>query len=192
MTYPSAADSPGTPGPEPGPPAGTPGPPSLAQGGEREFARFYQGHIARLVGYLIYQGAAAHLAADIAQDAMITAYRRWAEIKSPKAYTWTVAYRAFIRYALNDPELPAEEIPEPALLLPRPEEAEAWLQEQHIIHVLRALPPRQRQVLALTIDGWTPAEIAELLGLEPAAVRSNLKKARRNADEQRRTREEGP
>jgi RNA polymerase sigma-70 factor (ECF subfamily) len=122
---------------------------------------------------------------------MITAYRRWAEITFPRAYTWTVAYRAFIRHTVNDHEQPADEVPEPAPLLPRPGEAEAWLQEQHIIRVLRALPPRQRQVLALTIDGWSSAEIAELLGLDPAAVRSNLKKARRNADEYHRaTREE--
>jgi len=191
MTHPGAAESPGTAGPQAGPAAGTPGPAALAPGREDEFALFYRGHIRGLVAYLIYQGAAAHLAADIAQDAMITAYRRWPEIKSPRAYTWTVAYRAFIRHALNDPEQSSDEVPERAALLPRPGEAEAWLQEQHIIHLLRALPPRQRQVLALTIDGWTPAEIADLLSLDPAAVRSNLKKARRNADEHRRTTGEG-
>jgi DNA-directed RNA polymerase specialized sigma24 family protein len=32
---------------------------------------------------------------------------------------------------------------------------------------MRALPPRQRQVLALVIDGWPPGEIAELLGGGP-------------------------
>jgi RNA polymerase sigma factor (sigma-70 family) len=192
MTHPGAADSPGAPRPQTSPAATTPGAASSARGGEHEFARFYRDHISRLAAYLMYQGAAAHLAADIAQDAMVTAYRRWPEIKSPRTYTWTVAYRAFIRHAINDLEEPAGEIPEPAALLPRPGEAEAWLQEQHVIHVLRALPPRQRQVLALTIDGWTPVEIAELLGLDPAAVRSSLKKARRNADEHRRTREEAP
>jgi RNA polymerase sigma factor (sigma-70 family) len=193
MTHPSAADSPEVPRPpQARPAANTPGMASPAPGGGHEFARFYRDHISRLAAYLVYQGAAAHLAADIAQDAMITTYQRWPEIKSPKTYTWTVAYRAFIRHALNDLEQPADEVPEPAALLPRPGEAEAWVQEQHIIHVLRALPPRQRQVLALTIDGWTPAEIAELLGLKPAAVRSNLKKARRSADEHRRTREEAP
>lgn len=72
-------------------------------------------------------------------------------------------------------------------MLPRPGEAEAWLQAQQVITVLRALPPRQRQVLALTIDGWPPAEIAELLGIDPAAVRSNLMKARRSAGEHHRT-----
>jgi RNA polymerase sigma factor (sigma-70 family) len=183
MTHPDAADSPR---------AVAPSVASPVRGGELEFARFYRDHINRLVAYLVYQGAAAHLAADIAQDAMVSVFRRWPEIKSPRGYAWTVAYRAFIRHALNDPEQPAGEVPEPAALLPRPAEAEAWLQEQHTIHVLQALPRRQRQVLALTVDGWTPAEIAELLGLAPAAVRSNLKKARRNADKHRRTREEAP
>jgi RNA polymerase sigma factor (sigma-70 family) len=193
MTHPSAADSPGVSrAAEAGPSAITPGLAGRGGGVQDEFARFYRDHINRLAAYLIYQGAAAHLAADIAQDAMIKTYRRWGEIKTPRAYTWTVAYRAFIRHALSDAEQPAAEVPEPAALLPRPTEAEAWLQEQHVIHVLRTLPPRQRQVLALTIDGWAPAEIADLLGLDPAAVRSNLKKARRNADEHHRTREEAP
>jgi RNA polymerase sigma-70 factor (ECF subfamily) len=193
MTYPGTpgnADAPRLPLADPA--AGTPEAASPALGGEHEFASFYRDHIRRLAAYLIYQGAAADLAADIAQDAMITAYRRWPEIKSPRTYTWTVAYRAFIRHALDDHEQPVGEVPEPAAVLPRPGEAEAWLQQQHIIHVLRALPARQRQVLALTIDGWAPAEIAELLGLGPAAVRSNLKKARRNADEHRRTGEKAP
>ena len=191
---------PGTPGsadaarpPLAGPAARTPAAASPAPGGEHEFARFYRDHIHRLAAYLMYQGAAADLAADIAQDVMTNAYRRWAEIKFPRAYTWKAAYRAFIRHVVNDEEQPAGEVPEPTPLLPRPGEAEAWLQEQHIILVLRALPPRQRQILALTIDGWTPAEIAELLSLDPAAVRSNLKKARRNADKYHRaTREEAP
>jgi RNA polymerase sigma factor (sigma-70 family) len=183
MTHPGAADSPG---------AVTSGAASPARGGEDEFARFYREHVTRLAAYLIYQGAAAPLAADIAQDAMVSAFQRWPDIKSPKGYTWTVAYRSFIRHVLNNSEQPVGELPEPALLLPRPAEAEAWLQEQHIIHVLQALPPRQRQVLGLTIDGWTTAEIAELLALAPAAVRSNLKKARRNADKYRRAAEGAP
>ena len=60
------------------------------------------------------------------------------------------------------------------------------------MQVLRALPPRQRQVFALTIEGWTPTEIADMLGIDPAAVRASLKKARRNADEYRRAGEEAP
>ena len=124
---------------------------------------------------------------------MTTAWRRWDTITSPKAYVYKVAYQAFIRRAVDVTEQPTAEVPEPTGLLPHPDEAEAWLQTQQIIEVLRALPPRQRQVLALTIDGWSPTQIANLVGINPSAVRSNLMKARRNADEhRRRTGEEDP
>ena len=148
-----------------------------------EFARFYREHISRLVAYLLYQGASAHLAAELAQEAMITGYRRWHEITSPRAYVWKVAYRAFIRTVLLEAEEPVAEVPEPTAVLPHLEESEAWLQKQQVIEVLRAMPPRQRQVLALTIDGWTPAEIAVLLEIDSPAVRSSLRKARLNAAE---------
>jgi RNA polymerase sigma-70 factor (ECF subfamily) len=68
-------------------------------------------------------------------------------------------------------------------VLPHPRDAEVWIQKQYVLNVLRALPLRQRQVLALTFDDWTDAEIADLLKIEEAAVRSNRKKARRNAAE---------
>jgi RNA polymerase sigma factor (sigma-70 family) len=176
------------------PTAEAPGPSSLPQSsGEQDFAGFYREHFPRLVAYLLYQGARAHLAADLAQEAMIAAYQRWDAITMPRSYVWTVAYRTFIRSALHEAELPIAEVPEPTAALPDPEEAEAWLQEQEIMGVLHALPPRQRQILALTLDGWTPAEMANLLGIDSSAVRSNLKKARRNADEhRRRTGEEDP
>jgi len=157
-----------------------------APGCEQEFACFYREHIRRLNAYLLYQGASAHLAAELAQEAMITAFERWDTIKSPKAYVYAVAYKAFIRHAIHAAELPVAEIPEPTVVLPYPEEAEAWLQKQQVIEVLRALPPRQSQVLALTLDGWSPAEIAALLDIDSSAVRSSLMKARRNADEYRR------
>ena len=157
--------------PGPGNPE-APGPPSLASpatGGSRagrsapageqaaaghEFAGFYRSYFTRLVAYLVYQGAPAHLAADIAQDTMATVYRRWPDIKTPRAYAWTVAYRAFVHQALEDtPETPVDEVPEPSSVLPQPGEAEAWLQSQQVTEVLRALPPRQRQGVRVNFVG---------------------------------------
>lgn len=198
MTHPGSPEGSDAAGPPlAGPAAGGipagPAPGQRAPGVAEKFAAFYREHFPRLMAYLLYQGATASLAADLAQDAMITAYRRWPELTSPRAYTWKVAGRAFIRHAVTTPELPADQVPEPASMLPRPGEAEAWAQEQEVLTVLRALPPRQRQVLALTIDGWAPGEIAEMLGIDPAAVRGSLKKARRSAGEHhRRTGEETP
>ena len=167
--------------------ARTPAAGSLPRGAQdigEEFSCFYREHFSRLTAYLVYQGASAHSAAELAQDAMIETYRRWDALEFPRAYAWTVAYRAFIRRALH--EVPVAEVPEPTAVLPSPGDAESWLGEQEVLRVLQVLPPRQRQVLALTLDGWTPAEIASLLGLDPPAVRSSLMKARRSAAAHRR------
>lgn len=158
-----------------------PVPRESARAHDREFASFYREYMPRLVTYLTYQGAPAHLAAELAQETMIAIYRRWEEIEYPKAYAYKIANKAYIRHATQVTDLPVDEVPEPTGVLPNPEAAEAWLQQQQIIQVLRTLPPRQRQVLALTLDDWSPTEIADLLTIDPSAVRSNLLKARRNA-----------
>ncbi|MDV9171022.1 sigma-70 family RNA polymerase sigma factor [Streptomyces sp. W16] len=147
----------------------------------REFSAFYRSTIDRLIGFLIHQGASVPVAADIAQDAMTKAYRRWAEIEQPSAWLHTVASRALARRIADIREDSFEQVPEPTALLPRPEALAEWEEHQEILRVLRSLPPRQRQVLAWTLNGYSPAEIAEELRIAPEAVRASLKKARRTA-----------
>ena len=49
-----------------------------------------------------------------------------------------------------------------------------------VLERFRELPDRQREVFDLVdLQGHTPAEVAELLGLEPVTVRTNLLRARR-------------
>ncbi len=48
-----------------------------------------------------------------------------------------------------------------------------------MLELLEQLPPAQREVMACIVDDLRPAEIAELLGKNPAAVRQNLSAARR-------------
>jgi len=50
-----------------------------------------------------------------------------------------------------------------------------------VIHYFEALPDRQREVFDLVdLQGYTPAEVAEMLDLNPGTVRANLFKARRS------------
>jgi RNA polymerase sigma-70 factor (ECF subfamily) len=168
----------------------SPSPGGLQPDHVEAYSRFYRVYIKRLTTYLVYQGASVHLAAELAQETMTKAYLKWPTITWPRPWAYTVAYKAFIRHATRVVERPVEEVPEPTPVLPRPDEAEAWVQEQVIVEVLRALPPRQRQVLALTLDGWKPAQIAEMLRIDDAAVRSSLLKARRAAAEYLKSREE--
>jgi DNA-directed RNA polymerase specialized sigma24 family protein len=44
--------------------------------------------------------------------------------------------------------------------------------------MLNSLPAGQRSVMACIVDGFTPTEIAALLGRSPAAIRQSLHDAR--------------
>ena len=49
-----------------------------------------------------------------------------------------------------------------------------------MLATLETLPVKQRQVMALSVDEFTPAEIAQHLHADPASVRQNLRKARQS------------
>ncbi|MFH9297762.1 sigma-70 family RNA polymerase sigma factor [Streptomyces sp. NPDC017520] len=147
---------------------------------DAEFASFYREELRSLVGFLINQGAGVRDAADIAQESMTDAYRCWGDIEYPKAWVHKAASRALIR-KVAEIEDPVEDVPEPTSLLPRPDAIAEWEARYDALLILRGLPPRQRQVMAWTLNGFTPTDIADHLGLSAETVRANLKKARRAA-----------
>ncbi|GAA3087397.1 RNA polymerase sigma factor [Streptosporangium carneum] len=157
---------------------------------DHEFSTFYRTTIRQLVVFLLSQGAELTVAADIAQDTMTKAYQRWTEIDQPKAWAYAVASRALIRKIVDILEDPCDQLPEPTSLLPHPDAAAEWEARHDTLRMLRNLPPRQRQILAWTLDGYTPTEIAEQLCITPNTVSANLKKARRAAAHYLKTREE--
>ena len=59
-------------------------------------------------------------------------------------------------------------------------DVQAWEAKQRVLEILDNLSgrPRQRQVLAWSLDGFSPKEIAEHLQMTPEAVRSSLSLAR--------------
>lgn len=146
-----------------------------------EFSNFYRATMRSLVQFLINQGSSVHLAADIAQETMTKAYRRWTEIEHPRAWVHRVASRALVRHFARVVEDPTDSVPEPTSLVPLPDAAGEWEAKQNTLRVLQSLPPRQRQIMAWTLNGYTPTEIAVELGIAPEAVRSSLMKARRTA-----------
>jgi RNA polymerase sigma-70 factor (ECF subfamily) len=164
------------------------------QEADLSFAAFYRGAIRPLVAFLINQGAAVDVAADIAQDTMTAAYQHWSDLHSPRGWVHKVASRAFVRKvaSVEVSEYPVGEVPEPTSLLARPDAIEEWEAHHDALPMLRSLPPRQRQVMAWTLAGFTPTDIAEHLGgnLTSEAVRANLAKARRAAAAYYEAREE--
>ncbi|GGM69287.1 RNA polymerase [Lentzea pudingi] len=147
---------------------------------DTEFADFYRAQFKPLTAFVLMHGATLAEAADIVQDAMIEAYRSWDHIDHPRAWAYRVTSRSFGRRRFAE-DLVADP-PEPAPPLCGTD-IENWEQQHDILVVLAELPLRQRQVMAWTLSGFQPAEIAGELGIAAEAVRSSLLKARRALSE---------
>jgi RNA polymerase sigma-70 factor (ECF subfamily) len=143
-----------------------------------EFEAFYRATVVPLVRFLVLQGAPVTDAAEIAQDTLANAYPRWGTLTHPRAWSYRVASKAWIRRATTVREDPVAEPPEPGPLL-RANPTNAWHVRHELVTALAELPARQRQVMAWTLSGYTPAEIATELQLPGDQVRANLHLARR-------------
>jgi RNA polymerase sigma-70 factor (ECF subfamily) len=151
-----------------------------AAGWDAQFTAFYREWTKPLVGFLVIQGANVVLAADLVQETMTVLYRRWPEVEHPRAWAFRTASRRLVRAMSTAREIPTDELPpQPSpLLRAGTTDTERWEQQHDLVDRIRRLPARQRQVMAWTLHGHTPAEIAEELGLPGDTVRSNLYQAR--------------
>ncbi|WP_157254797.1 RNA polymerase sigma factor [Nonomuraea typhae] len=144
-------------------------------------AAWYIGNLGGLVLFAMMLGASRHEADDLVHSAFVEALPCWADISHPGAYLRTCISRAYRHGRSRLREEPVAQLPNLAA-----EPDSAWDavefddQQRRVLNVIRQLPARQRQVLAWTLDGYDPHEIAERLGMRPGAVRANLFKARRN------------
>jgi RNA polymerase sigma-70 factor, ECF subfamily len=154
----------------------TDGPPPLRVLGS--FEAFYQEEYGGLVQLAFVLSGSRYGAEDIAQDALVAAWKKWRELEQPLAWTRRVVAnlavstirrrmaegRAMVRLAVGHGE-PIAELQEPDL--------EFWA-------AVRALPTRQRQMLALYYLGdCSVGEIALTLGCAEGTVRATLHKGRR-------------
>lgn len=115
------------------------------------------------------------LAVDVADEALVRAYERWARVSSmasPEGWTYRVAFnvarrrlrRNAVEQRLLRSERPVEE-PGPA--------REMWL-------LVAELPPRQRQAVALRhVAGLTESAVAEVMGVTRGTVSATLRSAYR-------------
>lgn len=162
------------------PPGGSAVAPALVQSDtDAAFSAFYRRFVPTLVAFLVWQGGRLPDAADITQETMIKEYQCWSVIRHPESWARRVASRALVRRTASVEEDLVDDLPEHSSLLPTLTSVEAWEQRHEVLRLLDRLPPRQRQVLAWTLDGYTTAEIADELKITPEAVRANLMKARR-------------
>jgi RNA polymerase sigma-70 factor (sigma-E family) len=143
------------------------------------FAEFVSTRYLSLVRYgTLLTGDPGH-GEDLAQDALVKAYRAWRRLHptgNPEAYTRQVMVRAAwrARRRLWRREIPTIAAPE----LPGPDAYEARDLAQAVLTALRALPAGQRVVLVLRY--WaemTEQEIAAAVGCSVGTVKSRASRA---------------
>lgn len=143
---------------------------------DEAFDDFFRRELPTLVWALMKIGAERFEAQDIAQAAMTELWRRWDQVTSPRAYVRKVAVNAFSEGRRRRREFPAGEAAEDSLS--SAEKLMNTATERRVVRHLGRLPEKQRIVMALTYDGYAPAEIAEITGAQAATVRANLREAR--------------
>lgn len=148
-----------------------------------DFDDFFRKEYRRVVKFMMYVEAPVEIqdAEDAVSQAMAQAYARWPLLTHPASWVRKAAQRHYIKNAQADRKRDRTETEAahldgldrvPAECREEPDE------RSRVIAALRCLPPAQREVMALTFDGYTPAEIAKLLHQQPDNVRSNLRHAR--------------
>jgi RNA polymerase sigma factor (sigma-70 family) len=146
------------------------------------FSEFYKNFMPSLVRFLLWNRVPLADAAEIGQETMAQLYRLWPTVTDKRAWARKVASRRWVRRIADDHReqlVDSDDLARSTLITS--DKIHDYEQHQELLCLLDTLPPRQRQVLAWTYDGYTPAEIAQELQIDPATVRANLLKARRAA-----------
>jgi len=157
------------------------GPQRAATSARREsFEEFYTAELPRLIA-LARGLAPAHLAEDVAQEAMLVAYRRWRDVSDLERPDLWVR-RTCANLAVSQFRRRLVELRSIARLAGR-RDTPVELSEagEEFWAAVRALPQRQAQAAALRYVYDMPvAEIAATLGTTDGTIKQHLTRARRS------------
>ena len=146
-----------------------------------DFGDFFAREYSSVVRLLVVV-AGARAAEDIAQDAFLAAERRWDEVHaapSPSAWVRRVALnKSASRFRRLHAEARAmARLDRRELAVSAPEAQEIW-------DVVRTLPRRQAQAVALRyLEDRSVAEIAEMVGCGEETVRTHLRRGKQRLAE---------
>lgn len=140
------------------------------------FDTFFAEQFPRLVRVASLLVDSPATAEEIVQEAFIQVLRRWDRLDHPAAFARTCVVNACrdrlrrrARWRVRVPLIATDDTTSDG---PAPED------DREVLVVLRALPERQRTVIVLRYyDDLTPTEIAEVLGVSPASIKSLLHRA---------------
>jgi len=147
------------------------------------FRELYQTYGPRVKAYMMRRGADPATAEDLAQETLLTVWRRASLYASEKgsATTWIFTIARNLRIDRLRREMPWQELPEgrqeQASSEVAPDEAVSEKERQGRVRLaLAALPPDQHAVVALSyLEGLSHGEIAQRLGLPLGTVKSRMR-----------------
>ncbi|MEV0133046.1 sigma-70 family RNA polymerase sigma factor [Dactylosporangium sp. NPDC050688] len=138
-----------------------------------------------MTAFLLKVGASLPEAQDSAQHALTAVFTRWEQLRStkPAAYARTVALRHYLasraRSVKDDEKLALSDwASERAAAAAAEHSVIIKAEQRRLIEMMQELPFGQRRVLALYIDGFSTAEIADITRVDEGTVRSHLRHAR--------------
>ena len=147
------------------------------------FRELYEAYGPRVKAYMMRKGADAGTAEDLAQETLLTVWRKAALYAGDKGSmtTWVFAIARNLRIDKLRREVPWQELPEGRLAEassePLPDEAVAEKERQERVQAaLAELPPEQKEVVSLAyLEGLSHSEIAERLALPLGTVKSRMR-----------------
>jgi RNA polymerase sigma-70 factor (ECF subfamily) len=147
------------------------------------FRELYEAYGPRVKAYMMRKGADAGTAEDLAQETLLTVWRKAALYADDKGSmtTWVFAIARNLRIDRLRREVPWQELPEERMAQasdePLPDEAMAEKERQQRVQAaLAALPSEQKEVVALAyVEGLSHTEIAERLGMPLGTVKSRMR-----------------
>jgi RNA polymerase sigma-70 factor, ECF subfamily len=149
------------------------------------FRQLFQSYAPRVKSYMMRQGADANTAEELAQETLLTVWRKAAlysgEKGSPTTWIFTIARN--LRIDRLRREFPWQELPEghdeTASSDVAPDEAVSEAERKRRVQAaLATLPEDQHEVVTLSyIDGLSHSEIAERLKLPLGTVKSRMRLA---------------
>src|SRR4029079_17347593 len=147
------------------------------------FRELYDTFGPRVKAYMMRKGADAGTAEDLAQETLLTVWRKASLYAGDKGSmtTWVFAIARNLRIDRLRREVPWQQLPEGRLTEassePLPDEAMAEKERQERVQAaLAELPPEQKDVVILAyLEGLSHSEIAERLGLPLGTVKSRMR-----------------
>ena len=149
------------------------------------FRQLFEMYAPRVKSYMMRQGAHPNTAEELAQETLLTVWRKAALYSAEKGSvtTWIFTIARNLRIDRLRREFPWQQLPEgheetPSNDIPPDEAVSEAERRDRVQSALAALPEEQRNIVALSyIDGLSHSEIAERLEVPLGTVKSRMRLA---------------